>query len=41
MGSMEVRLAISDLIVRLVFWMLGIIHAGNIPAVRSHFVQVF
>ena len=39
MGPMEVRLAISHLIVRLVFCMRGIIHPGNVPAVGSHFGQ--
>ena len=41
MGPMEVRLAISHLIFRLVFCMLGIIHPGNIPDVRSHVGQLF
>ena len=34
---MEVRLAISDLIVRPVFWVLGMIHPGNNRAVRQPF----
>ena len=39
MGPMEVRRAISHLIVRLVFCMRGIIHLGNVPAVGSYFGQ--
>ena len=40
MDPIEVRLAISHLIVRLVFCMLSIIHLGNILDVRSHVGQL-